>query len=69
MAHLARPTRGHTIRSIQHAYLTAVDFAQDDIIRPELRNDAILASRSSVKARRQRRALLNRLPMEELERP
>jgi len=51
MTHLAQPTRGHSIRSTQHAYLATVDFAQDDIIRPELRNEAILASRPSVKER------------------
>ena len=69
MTHPARPSRGHTIRSAQHAHLAAVDFTQDDIVRPELRNDAILASHPSAKEHWQHRALLNRLPMEELERP
>ena len=69
MTHLAQPTRGHTVRANHYVHVAAVDFTQDDITRPELRNDAILASRSSIKERRQRRALLKRRPMEELERP
>jgi len=67
MTHLTQPARGHTI-STQHAYIAAVDFVHDDITRPELRNDAILARRPSIKDR-QRRVWLNHPTMGEPEKP
>ena len=68
MTYLAQPTRGHTTRSTQRTYVAAVDLVQDDIIRPELCNDAILARRPSIKDR-QRRVWLNHPTMGEPERP
>lgn len=45
MTSLTRPASGQRPDTATLARLAALDLAQDDIVRPELRNDAILAGR------------------------
>lgn len=46
MSHLAQTTSDQRQGSTPFARLAALDLTQDDIVRPELRDDAILAGRS-----------------------
>ncbi|WP_337133792.1 hypothetical protein, partial [Staphylococcus aureus] len=41
-----RPVHGQHPTAATRARLAALDLTQDDIVRPELRNDAILSGRS-----------------------
>ncbi|MDN3523322.1 hypothetical protein [Halomonas ramblicola] len=47
MTYRTRPIHGQGPTAASRARLAALDLTQDDIVRPELRNDAILSGRSS----------------------
>ncbi len=47
MTYRTRPVHGQGPTAASRARLAALDLTQDDIVRPELRNDAILSGRSA----------------------